>query len=589
LARLEAGEEVKSEKQQRKQNKEITDLRERVAKFSQEKADAIRKEAEDIKAARKAKIEADKAEERFAREFEKEKDSEAKQAAKAKVQEAKKLATDLDKKTKEESALNAIKGRYQKQIKKLEEQIQAGDYGPDTKPEPIKLDKEALELKDKLIKVKNDRKFRQLKDFYNNQSKYEKRVRMAANIMNVPRALMSTLDYSALLRQAVIPVVSNPVMGYRAAKEMVKASRSQKVYDRWIDELQNSPRYEDMKKSKLALTDSTSLDVQAREEVFMTNLVDRIPGLGALTKGSERAYSMLLNKVRVDLYNRFADAMEERGLSVNSHPKEYKEMAAYINNSTGRGDMGKVLNNAAPLLNSLFFSPRLIASRLNMMTYLMQPRFYKTVPKEVRLAYLKDMAKFVGVGLTVLALAKLGGAEVDSDPRSSDFGKIKSGNTRWDIWGGFQQYAKIVTQLGTGQRVSTNTGRVQELDGEGAFGSDRSDVVGGFTRGKLAPVPSMAWDFIKGRNIVGEKIDLTSWRNDVDDSGKKKIGAGEYLLTHLAPLTISGIKEGVQDQGAKGFFTVGVPTVFGIGTQTYEAGKNPHKEVRQKATKKKKR
>jgi hypothetical protein len=41
---------------------------------------------------------------------------------------------------------------------------------------------------------------------------------------------------------------------------------------------------------------------------------------------------------------------------------------------------------------------------------------------------------------------------VEIDPRSTDFGKIKVGNIRWDIWGGFQQWVRVASQLATGER-----------------------------------------------------------------------------------------------------------------------------------------
>lgn len=587
LERLEAGEEPKVEKKKIARNKEISELQNKIRGLKAERAAEQKRKEDDIKAAEKAKEDAIKEEEKFIRDFEKEKDSEAKKQQKEKVEKAKSLASELGKKTNSENVLSQMKGRYEKEIKKIEYQLKAGDFDGEVKPTPVKIDAEGLALKDKLIKLRNERKLRQLKQFYQNQSAYEKNVRKFSNALNLPRALMSSMDYSALLRQALIPVVSNPMMGGRAAKEMFKASFSQKHYDRWFDDLQGSKRYEDMKASKLALTDSTSLDLKAREEEFMSNLADKIPLVGVLTKGSERAYSMLLNKMRVDLYNRFADSMEKRGLTVSNSPQEYKQMAAYVNNSTGRGDVAGILEKAAPFLNALFFSPRLIASRINMLTFLPQLMFRKQVPKEVIRSYFADMGKFIGIGLTVLALAKLNGAQVDDDPRSSDFGKIKSGNTRWDIWGGFQQYAKLGTQMYTGQRVSTTTGKVQELDGEGAFGADEGTILGSFARGKLAPVPSIVWDFITKRNIVGEKIKLGQWSSGVDDKGKKTIGSAEYLMTHFLPLTISGVKEGMQDQGVKGMFTVGVPSLFGVGTQSYEAG-TPHKRNSTKLKTKKK-
>ena len=465
------------------------------------------------------------------------------------------------------SKLAERKTRIQEQIKKVEEQIKNRDFAPEQKKTELKLDKEALELEDKLIEVRNRREYEKLKDIYANQSNWEKGVRYTSNILNVPRSLMSSMDFSAMLRQGIIPSISHPAMASRAAKEMFRSAFSQKNYDRWFFDLQKSPRFKEMNENGLALTDSTDPHLQAREELFMSNLAEKIPVAGSLVKGSERAYSMFLNKIRVDLYNRFADAMEKNGKTVQNSPEQYKEMAKYVNNSTGRGSVAKSIEPVIPLMNSLFFSPRLIASRINMLTYLSQRRFYKTVPAEVRKAYFKDMASFIGIGLTVLALAKLNGADVEDDPRSSDFGKIKSGNTRWDIWGGFQPYVRAFEQVRTGQRKSTTTGKIYELDGKGMFGQNRGDVLKNFFRGKLAPVPSMAVDMLSRRTMVGDRI-VYDW-----EGGQKEKGIKDILKEHLLPMTITGMEEALKDQGTKAWFTVGIPSLFGIGTQSYESNK----------------
>jgi hypothetical protein len=40
-------------------------------------------------------------------------------------------------------------------------------------------------------------------------------------------------------------------------------------------------------------------------------------------------------------------------------------------------------------------------------------------------------------------------------------------------------------------------------------------------------------------------------------------------MTHLLPLTVTGLQESLQDQGTKALFTVGVPSIFGVGVSTY--------------------
>jgi hypothetical protein len=111
------------------------------------------------------------------------------------------------------------------------------------------------------------------------------------------------------------------------------------------------------------------------------------------------------------------------------------------------------------------------------------------------------MAKFVVFGAAMLGLAKVGGADVELDPRSSDGLKIKTGDTRYDILGGFQQYIRLATQLLTGQKKSTKTGEIKNIDGEGAFGEDKGDVAGRFLRGKLAPVPAYILHIAKKKHI----------------------------------------------------------------------------------------
>src|SRR5690606_16829371 len=124
-----------------------------------------------------------------------------------------------------------------------------------------------------------------------------------------------------------------------------------------------------------------------------------------------------------------------------------------------------------PLLNSLFFSPRLISSRVQ----LLNPAYYMSLPAPLRVEALKDLAAFGGVASTVLGLAKASGAEVETDPRSTNFAKIKVGDTRYDILGGFQQYLRLASVIATNS-TKTGKGEVKKL-GEGYKPDTRLSVL----------------------------------------------------------------------------------------------------------------
>lgn len=567
------GEEPKNEKARIKRNQEIHDLREKIIGLKKENIEANKFYGESDRGNRKIekledelqRLKERKPKEQSEKQQREISDSE-KELKEQIAAERKNIAAEekeANTRYKEEISdeikkLQALKKRNETELKKIQEQLKTGDFAPPEKT-PLLKDaelkknfpkawKEAYEARKKLIDAKEERAYRILKQQYEQRSKFEKTKDQVVRYLNVPRTIMASMDYSAPLRQAVTSTIAHPVMASKAFVESVKASFSQGRFDTWFHDLKESPRYDLMKDSKLSITDPHDLHLQAQEEAFMGNVAEKLPVVGKLIKGSERAYVSYLNKMRVDLFNRFADMFEENGRTFDNSPELYKGLATWINNSTGRGDLG-FLESAAPVLNSFLFAPRLIASRFNM---LLNPFYYAKLPKEIRVEALKDMLKFIAAGTTVLALAKLNGADVEDDPRSSDFGKIRSGNTRWDIWGGFQPYVRVLTQFALAQRKSTNTGKIYDLTGKGIFGKDRTDPLLTFGRGKLSPVAGMAVDLIKGRDIGGNKVTV-----------------GQEALQHFTPLLYSDLQQAMKDKGMSALFTVGIPSTFGVGVQTY--------------------
>lgn len=464
--------------------------------------------------------------------------------------------------------LEAYKSNVKRQIDELQEQLDQGNYRGKPGQPAIALDREANYLKDKLIQLRKERQARLLRLEYQKSSRIQKIKDGIANVLNVPRGIMASLDFSAPLRQAAIVTVNNPKVAGQAGLEMFKQAFSQKRFDRWFYDLQNTPRYRLMQESGLYVADPNDPRMTVREEQFMSNLAERIPLIGKLVKGSERAYVSYLNKMRVDLFNRYADAYEDEGFTFDANPTMFKGIASFLNNATGRGNLG-LAETAAPILNTAFFSPRLIASRMNILgigdLFSLGKGYYGKLPPAVRKTAIRNMLQFVAIGaatISLIALAKnaFSGdddkekAEIETDPRSSDFGKLKIGNTRWDVWAGFQQYIRLIAQLSKGESKSIASQAINPLTGEGKSRRDKQDVAISFVRGKLAPVPSFLWErfLSNGKNVLGEK---RTWTESIRD--------------RLLPLTISDTYSTMKENGVKALFTQGIPASFGVGVQNY--------------------
>lgn len=380
----------------------------------------------------------------------------------------------------------------------------------------------------------------------------EKVMEGVAEVINIPRALMASMDMSAPLRQGRVLISSHPKRGMEAFGQMFKYFGSDQIFKASMEDIMKRPTAGLMKQSGLSLTDITedAIGLTQKEEGFMTNLAARIPIAGRLVKASERAYVGFLNKMRADVFDDLAQEFQKGGISPEERPEVFKNLANFINTATGRGDLGK-FSTAAPLLNGVFFSPRFMASRVQMLN----PAWYLKQAPEVRKEAAKSFVKFVGSGIGVLGLAKLGGADVEIDPRSTDFGKIKIGNTRYDTWGGFQQWVRLAAQLATGEVKSSTSGTVRKLDKKEFPHTSRLDQTFNFFVGKFAPIPALVADLMRGQNLVGEPLD---WK--------------EETYEKVIPLYLLDIAEAMKENPTA-LATVGIPAFFGVSTQTYEATK----------------
>jgi hypothetical protein len=148
-------------------------------------------------------------------------------------------------------------------------------------------------------------------------------------------------------------------------------------------------------------------------------------------------------------------------------------------------------------------------------------------------------------------LARMSGATVESDPTSSDFGKIKIGNTRLDPFAGFQQYAVLANRLLQGRTKSSISGREYNLGEE--FGRPtKLDVLGRFAEGKLHPVLSFATGMLRGKDFTGQPFNVPA-----------------ELGNRLVPIIMQDIYELANEDPT--LLPLAVPSAFGMGIQSYES------------------
>ena len=360
--------------------------------------------------------------------------------------------------------------------------------------------------------------------------------------LNFSRALLASFDFSAAGRQGLLMLPMAPKQWGKALYQGYRAWSSPK-YAKFIElQIKTDPTYPLYKDVG---GEFTEVGNQTRgEEVFASKFANKIPGI----KASERSYTTTLNSLRFHTFKKYADSWKGTGKA----KADYKQLSDFIRHATGRGDLGG-LKKYQHFLNAGFFAPRLTIGRVQAVYDM-----FKGVGGDIKARQMNPTRKIIAADLVggfaagmgaLYLLSMIKGVKVERDPRSSDFGKVRFGNTRLDFWGGYSQIMRFVARMATGELKSTVSGDISE--------TQRGQVLWRFLQSKMSPAAGLAVDLARGETFLGEPLDMS----------------GDVLATQawqrFVPLFFQDVTDALHYQGLKSAAVVTPLALHGIGAMTY--------------------
>jgi hypothetical protein len=363
------------------------------------------------------------------------------------------------------------------------------------------------------------------------------------------QAWKSSVDMSALRKQGGIYAVSHPIKTLRALPQALRAVFDPVKAHAIQNEIFNGERAWWYKRAGLEFTEYEG-GLNAREEAFAGNLIERVPGIKHLVKGSNRGFVTLLNLMRKDSFDAMERAFSSKGgLSL----EDAKGLAYFVNVMTGRGSMAGLEKHAATL-NGALWSPRYTLSRFQYLGLF--PLLQRKISWQMRARIAGEYARYLGgVAALMFLYEHVFGGKVEQDPRSADFGKIVIGNTRLDPLSGLSQVSVLLSRMATGQ-TKTQRGQVVSLSPSSTDfpyrGDTRGSILLRFGRSKLGFAPGLAMNVITGKSFIGEPITLGG------EAGRA-----------FVPLAFEDVLKLMQDQGMPKGSALEVLNLFGEGVQTY--------------------
>lgn len=430
------------------------------------------------------------------------------------------------------------------------------ENSPIASPDRMAYGRAQVAFQDYVSDLKNQTKKLTLEDFKKTPGKTIAKV--ASNTAGLMKSLKATLDNSALGRQGLKLMFSDPKIwaknSLQSFKDIFQTLKGQDALSEIRAEVLSRPN------AMNGLYKKEGLAVGTKEEAFPTSLPEKIPGVGRVFKAAETAFTAFQYRSRADVFDKYVEVAKKAGVD------DFSGIGKVANSLTGRGTFGQKGEGAANVANNFMFSPRLIKSHIDLLTaHAFDSGISKFARKQAAYNLVKVIAGVATVNIIANAL-KPGSAETDT--RSSDAGKIRIGDTRFDYTGGMASLVTLGTRLApllVGQKSFTKSSTTKKLTqinakdkkGQPAFGAQTGlDVFFDFLTNKASPVASLVVNQLRDQNFDGSKPTLKSQTESA-----------------FVPLPITTYEELKNNPNSANILAAMIADALGFGTNTYSPKK----------------
>ena len=378
----------------------------------------------------------------------------------------------------------------------------------------------------------------------------------------VPKAIRSSFDLSFPFRQGIMVSGRHPLMFGNSIKTTARAFADSdwmaRETTRMLGDKTAIPvKMADGSSVDLMLgqiADSMGIIAERAEPFYRGQLAERIWLIGPGVKRSNVAFTGAGNKLRYDMARYWLNRWTRPQSMVDVTPERLQSLGNLLNALTGRATIPK--GQLFDLMQAAWWSPQYRLSGPQVLATGIRHGFFPGGDREIAKIAAQNFATFVGGGIGILSLLKASGlADVEIDPRSTDFGKIQMGPTRMNFWGTSQLLVRTIAQSITQTRLDSAVGPVAR---------DPGQVWAKWAQSGLSPQLSFIWDWATGEAYLGEPLRAderrgVSW-GDI---------AGREAQERGLPLAWLDIKDGIEEDALRGGLT-GAAGILGLGVQSYD-------------------
>jgi hypothetical protein len=392
----------------------------------------------------------------------------------------------------------------------------------------------------------------------------------AADISNFMRTMLAGGDVSVAGRQLRLLGQRYPIKFFKEVGKGLGSYASENL-SKIIRQNYESSDYHKEAKKYVQFFEPAGTEAVApseRPEWYMSHYPEKTPVLGHLVRMGNRNYVETMNSFTQVIWDKLRAQDVING--VEPTEEQLTLRGKWLMSMSGRPEIGGVVGRRiAPIASGGFFAPRFAVSRFTSSTYLRHLASGDPVAREVGRNTAIAFASLIGTNIAALTLLKLAlgdKVEIELDPRSPDWGKGRIGNTRIDLWAGYQQAARFLVQMTLGQ-YKTQAGKIKE--------TKRLDTVGRFIRGKENPLVSLISDLYKGKTYEGDRPFAPpdgKAKEIMDELQVPELiqGVGKEAYRRMLFMWVQDFIDASVNDGWPLGFTAGALSFFGFNTASYE-------------------